>query len=229
MALDTTARPRSSARASPCSPIAACSSSSSRTPRTCSSPTPALRDKVGQALLAIQANRAKEARTLELSARGKGRRTVRVAYIVEAPVWKASYRLTLRGRPRRAALGAAGLGHRRESQRPGLEGCRADAGLGPPGRLPSGAVRGLLRDAAGSAGRGRGPPHARRRSRRRGHGRAARGARHRRRPLRRRSPCSSSATCGRCRAAATAAGAAAPSRSRRRTPRPRSSSVPARR
>ena len=56
---------------------------------------PVLRDKIGQALLAIQGNRAKDTRTLELSARGQGRRTVRVAYIVEAPVWKASYRLTL--------------------------------------------------------------------------------------------------------------------------------------
>src|SRR4051812_2284126 len=55
----------------------------------------ALRDKIGQALLAIQANRAKDARMLELSARGQGKRTVRVAYIVTAPVWKASYRLTL--------------------------------------------------------------------------------------------------------------------------------------
>lgn len=59
----------------------------------------ALRDKVGQALLAIQNNRAKEARTIELSARGQGKRTVRVAYIVEAPVWKASYRLTLAADP----------------------------------------------------------------------------------------------------------------------------------
>ena len=40
----------------------------------------ALREKVAQALLAIQTNRAKEARTLELSARGQGKRTVRVAY-----------------------------------------------------------------------------------------------------------------------------------------------------
>jgi hypothetical protein len=55
----------------------------------------ALRDKVGQALIAIQGNRAREARTLELATRGQGKRTVRVAYIVEAPVWKASYRLTL--------------------------------------------------------------------------------------------------------------------------------------
>jgi hypothetical protein len=58
-----------------------------------------LRDKVGQALLAIQANRAKEARTLDLAMRGDGRRTVRVAYIVEVPVWKASYRVTLGADP----------------------------------------------------------------------------------------------------------------------------------
>jgi hypothetical protein len=60
---------------------------------------PALRDKIGQALLAIQSNRAKDSRTLELSARGKGKRLVRVAYIVTAPVWKASYRLTLPADP----------------------------------------------------------------------------------------------------------------------------------
>jgi len=56
---------------------------------------PALRDKVGQALLALQANRGKDARTLDLMTRGPGKRTVRVAYIVAVPVWKASYRLTL--------------------------------------------------------------------------------------------------------------------------------------
>ncbi len=59
----------------------------------------ALRDKVGQALVAIQGNRAKDARTIDLSMRGQGKRTVRVAYIVEAPVWKASYRLTLGADP----------------------------------------------------------------------------------------------------------------------------------
>ncbi len=60
---------------------------------------PALRDKVGQALVAIQGNRAKDARTIDLAMRGQGKRTVRVAYIVEAPVWKASYRLTLGADP----------------------------------------------------------------------------------------------------------------------------------
>jgi hypothetical protein len=59
----------------------------------------ALREKVANALLAIQTNRAKDARTIELSARGQGQRTVRVAYIVGVPVWKASYRLTLAADP----------------------------------------------------------------------------------------------------------------------------------
>jgi hypothetical protein len=73
---------------------------------------PALRDKVGHALLALQSNRAKDARTLELSVRGDGKRTVRVAYIVAAPVWKASYRLTLppdAGTPRSNLQGWATL------------------------------------------------------------------------------------------------------------------------
>lgn len=60
---------------------------------------PVLRDRIAQALQAVQANRAKDARTIELSARGQGSRTVRVAYIVEVPVWKASYRLTLPADP----------------------------------------------------------------------------------------------------------------------------------
>ncbi len=56
---------------------------------------PTLREKVAKALSAIQSNRAADARTLELSTRGQGKRAVRVAYIVSVPVWKASYRMTL--------------------------------------------------------------------------------------------------------------------------------------
>ena len=57
----------------------------------------ALRDKLAQALTAIQKNHARDARTLELSTRGQGKRLVRVAYVAAVPVWKASYRLTLPG------------------------------------------------------------------------------------------------------------------------------------
>lgn len=56
---------------------------------------PALREQVQRALAAVANNRAKDARTIELTSRGKDKRTVRVAYIVSAPLWKASYRLTM--------------------------------------------------------------------------------------------------------------------------------------
>ncbi|MBS0540925.1 MAG: DUF4139 domain-containing protein [Proteobacteria bacterium] len=56
---------------------------------------PALREKVAKALSAVQANRAADSRTLELTTKGQGKRAVRVAYIVSVPVWKASYRMTL--------------------------------------------------------------------------------------------------------------------------------------
>ncbi len=56
---------------------------------------PALREQVQRALAAVANNRAKDARTIELTSKGKDRRTVRVAYIVSAPLWKASYRLTV--------------------------------------------------------------------------------------------------------------------------------------
>ncbi len=58
---------------------------------------PAIRAKIAKALAAIEANRATDARTLELTTKGQGKRAVRVAYIVSVPVWKASYRMTLPG------------------------------------------------------------------------------------------------------------------------------------
>jgi hypothetical protein len=58
---------------------------------------PAIRAKIAKALAEIEANRATDARTLELTTRGQGKRAVRVAYIVSVPVWKASYRMTLPG------------------------------------------------------------------------------------------------------------------------------------
>jgi hypothetical protein len=58
---------------------------------------PAVREQVKKALAAIASNRAKDARTVELTSKGQEKRTVRVAYIVTAPLWKASYRLTVPG------------------------------------------------------------------------------------------------------------------------------------
>ena len=41
------------------------------------------------------ASKKKDARTFTLFAQGEGTRTVRVSYVLEAPVWKATYRILL--------------------------------------------------------------------------------------------------------------------------------------
>jgi len=54
-----------------------------------------LQAKVDKALAEIATHRAKDRRAITLSARGTGTRTLRVGYVVAAPLWKASFRLTL--------------------------------------------------------------------------------------------------------------------------------------
>ncbi len=52
-----------------------------------------LNGKVTEALAAIASNRQREGRTLRVEARGEGERTLTIGYVVEAPLWKTSYRL----------------------------------------------------------------------------------------------------------------------------------------
>jgi uncharacterized protein DUF4139 len=54
-----------------------------------------LQAKVGQALRDIAVHRAKDRRQIKLASQGTGTRQVRVGYVVGAPLWKASYRMTL--------------------------------------------------------------------------------------------------------------------------------------
>jgi Domain of unknown function (DUF4139) len=54
-----------------------------------------LQAKVEKALTDTAAHRAKGRRRITLSSLGSGRRTVRIGYVAAAPLWKASYRLTL--------------------------------------------------------------------------------------------------------------------------------------
>ena len=56
---------------------------------------PELRAQIDTALAAVSEHRTRDRRTLEVVSRGKGKRTVRIGYVVAAPLWKASYRLTL--------------------------------------------------------------------------------------------------------------------------------------
>ncbi|MGK9168805.1 DUF4139 domain-containing protein [Inquilinus limosus] len=67
---------------------------------------PALQSKLDSALAALARDSAKDRRTLAIRATGEGERTLRVGYVVAAPLWKTSYRLTLPADP---AAGTAAL------------------------------------------------------------------------------------------------------------------------
>jgi hypothetical protein len=58
---------------------------------------PALEAQVDEALAALARHRVRDRRTLAIDAPGEGRRLVRVGYVVGAPLWKASYRLSING------------------------------------------------------------------------------------------------------------------------------------
>lgn len=65
-----------------------------------------LRRQIGAGLQAIAAQRVQDRRTLQVGLGDGGARTVRFGYVVPAPVWKASYRLTA---PAGAGTGQARL------------------------------------------------------------------------------------------------------------------------
>jgi len=54
-----------------------------------------LRSQIATALAAIAAQRVQDRRTLEIALAPGGARTVHIAYVVQVPVWKTTYRLTL--------------------------------------------------------------------------------------------------------------------------------------
>ena len=53
----------------------------------------ALDAKVNGALVALASNRQRETRTLKITARGDGTRLLTIGFVIEAPLWKTSYRL----------------------------------------------------------------------------------------------------------------------------------------
>jgi len=67
---------------------------------------PALQARLDAALAALARDSAKDRRTLAIRTTGSGERTLRVGYVVGAPLWKTSYRLTLPADPKagKAAL-----------------------------------------------------------------------------------------------------------------------------
>jgi hypothetical protein len=61
---------------------------------------PALQAKLDTALAALARDSAKDRRSFAIRSTGSGERTLRVGYVVGAPLWKTSYRLTLSADPK---------------------------------------------------------------------------------------------------------------------------------
>jgi hypothetical protein len=57
---------------------------------------PVLARQIDQALASVSEHREGQSRTLKIRAVGEGARNVTIAYVVEAPLWKPSYRVTTR-------------------------------------------------------------------------------------------------------------------------------------
>ncbi|HUK08112.1 MAG TPA: DUF4139 domain-containing protein [Stellaceae bacterium] len=60
---------------------------------------PALETQVESALASLAAHRTKDRRRIDLVTKGTGARTVRIGYVVAAPLWKATFRLSLPSDP----------------------------------------------------------------------------------------------------------------------------------
>lgn len=56
---------------------------------------PVLQEQMQKALTAVSEHRAQNSRTLRVQVKSAGKRTARAGYVVEAPLWKTSYRLNL--------------------------------------------------------------------------------------------------------------------------------------
>lgn len=60
---------------------------------------PKLQEELNKALAAVAGARDSDKKTVTVNFRGTGNRNVRMGYVVETPVWKTSYRLTLADKP----------------------------------------------------------------------------------------------------------------------------------
>jgi len=71
---------------------------------------PKLQQELVKALAAVAASRDQDKKPVTLRFNGQGQRRVRIGYVVEAPVWKASYRLVLSADAKNEDAGTAGRG-----------------------------------------------------------------------------------------------------------------------
>ncbi len=54
-----------------------------------------IKNEISRALAAVRTNATSDIRALDVTLKGEGKRAVRLGYVIEAPVWKAAYRMVL--------------------------------------------------------------------------------------------------------------------------------------
>ena len=65
---------------------------------------PTVDDEFRRALSVLSASHNNQRRSLSIHLRGEGKRNVKIGYVVESPIWKASYRLMLDGKGKKPRL-----------------------------------------------------------------------------------------------------------------------------
>ena len=104
-----------------------------------------LREELGRALAALAQARDQDKKPVSVSFRGQGERRVRLGYVVEAPVWKTSYRLILSDQPNGAApQGRERSGAAPQGREPGRAAPTGPAGSGSAPRANDGAEKSPL-------------------------------------------------------------------------------------
>jgi hypothetical protein len=83
---------------------------------------PKLQQELIKALAAVAASRDQDKKPVTLRFNGQGQRRVRIGYVVEAPVWKASYRLVLSANAKNEDAGTGGRGDAEKGKDKGAAG-----------------------------------------------------------------------------------------------------------
>jgi hypothetical protein len=83
---------------------------------------PKLQQELIKALAAVAASRDQDKKPVTLRFNGQGQRRVRIGYVVEAPVWKASYRLVLSADAKNEDAGTGGRGDAEKGKDKGAAG-----------------------------------------------------------------------------------------------------------
>ena len=65
---------------------------------------PVLEEEFRQALGVLSAGRADQRRLVSIHLKGEGKRKVKIGYVAETPIWKATYRLVLDGKDQKPSL-----------------------------------------------------------------------------------------------------------------------------